>query len=162
MGKSLRRSLRSAIYAAVLLSALGHVSAALAQSDESGPALSAEEVSACLCLQQEIDELRRETELQGALRQERKAELSQIDQQIERNRVVVDVGNPEAVKSLQQLVARQQMLRDLLRNDIRQSQQASIERLNARVATYNEKCTTRPMFKLEVERAQANLQCPAL
>lgn len=166
MGNDPRRNRRLMIHAAILVWILGPAAGALAQSDTApgaiGPALSVEEVSACLCLQREIDGLRRETELQGALRQDREAELSQIDQQIEQRRVAMDVNNPEAIAYLQRLVARQQMLRDLLRNEVHLSRQESVERLNARVKSYNEQCTTRPMFKLDVERVQAKLQCPAL
>lgn len=161
MNQDRRCGLRVAVRAAIFALGLAPVgTAAFAQSGAAGTPLSAEEIRACLCLEQAITDLRRETDMQQSLRDERVTELNQVDQEIEQRRVTMDGSDPAAVQEMQHLVARQQMLRDLLHSEVGDAYRDRIKELNSRVALYNEQCTTRPMFKIEVERAKENLQCP--
>ncbi len=160
MSQDRRRGGRAAGRAAIVALGLTLGGGALAQPPEVGELLSPEQVRACLCLGQRIDELRQDVALQESLSKEREAELSAIDREIERRRATVNVDGPAAVQELQRLVARQQTLRDLLRTELRGAHRDRVRRLNDRVETFNRLCAGRLTAGFETDRRKANPQCP--
>jgi nucleotide-binding universal stress UspA family protein len=61
---------------------------------------------------------------------------------------------------LQDLIAQQIALRNLIQLQIRPAYTQQLNQLRATIETYNAQCTTRPRYVLDVEKAQQNLVCP--
>jgi hypothetical protein len=116
-----------------------------------GPAMSPDEIAACLCQKQALEQQRASLDAQGTLLQERQLELSNLDTEIKRQ---------SAALSSSDAVAQQIALRNLIQLQIRPSYNQQVGALTQVIETYNAQCTTRPRYKLDVDRAEQNLTCP--
>jgi hypothetical protein len=119
--------------AAACLFAVGAAPPALAQS-------ASERVRECTCLKLGIEEGRREIDLQGAMIDERQAELDDLLRQIETLRPRINPEDLAAVESFKRLLERQQALRGFLQRELRPAQSARIGSFNEAVAFFNGNC----------------------
>jgi hypothetical protein len=157
-------SLVPCVLAAVLLlggSGPGWLSPAKAQSQvPAGPAMTPDEIAACLCQKQALDQQQSNVDVQGGLLQERQKELNNLDAEIKRQATSLSPNDTVGQQLLQQLIGQQIALRNLIQLQIRPAYNQQANQLREMVGTYNTQCTGRPRYVLDVEKAQQNLQCP--
>jgi hypothetical protein len=135
---------------------------ALAQSQPpAGPAMKPDEIAACLCQKAVLDQQQSNTDVQGGLLQERQQELTNLDTQIKAQAARTPSSDLVGQQVLQDLIAQQIALRNLIQLQIRPAYNRELNQLRTTIETYNAQCTTRPRYVLDVEQAQQNLVCPA-
>ncbi len=127
----------------------------------SGPAMTPDEISACLCQKQSMEQQRDALDTQGGLLQERQQELSNLDAAIKRQAAALSSSDVVGHQVLQDLIAQQIALRNLIQLQIRPAYNRQAIGLQQVIETYNAQCTTRPRYVLDAERAEQNLVCPA-
>ncbi len=159
-----RLLLPSAFAAAVLMpngEGTGWSSTAHAQSQQPvGPAMTTEEIAACLCQKEELDRQQSNVDVQGGLLQERQQELTNLDAQIKQQAARTPSTDHVGQQVLQNLIAQQIALRNLIQLQIRPAYNQQLNQLRQTIETYNGQCTTRPRYVVDVEKAQENLVCP--
>jgi hypothetical protein len=133
---------------------------ATAQSAPAGPAMTPDEIAACLCQKEVLDQQQSNAEVQGGLLQERQQELTNLDTQIKAQAARTPSGDTVGQQVLQDLIAQQIALRNLIQLQIRPAYTQQLRELRTIIETYNAQCTTRPRYVLDVEKAQENLVCP--
>jgi hypothetical protein len=153
----------SALLAAFLLGAggAGWSPAVHAQSQApAGPAMSPEEIAACLCQKEVLDQQQSNVDVQGGLLQERQHELNNLDAQIKQQAARTPSTDTVGQQVLQDLIAQQIALRNLIQLQIRPVYTQQLGELRQTIESYNAQCTTRPRYVIDVEKAQQNLACP--
>lgn len=135
-------------------------SRATAQSAPAGPAMTPDEIAACLCQKEVLDQQQSNAEVQGGLLQERQQELTNLDTQIKAQAARTPSSDTVGQQVLQDLIAQQIALRNLIQLQIRPAYTQQLRELRTIIETYNAQCTTRPRYVLDVEKAQENLVCP--
>ncbi|HET6157282.1 MAG TPA: hypothetical protein VFE34_02970 [Dongiaceae bacterium] len=154
------------LYPAILAAALilvtgGWFHQAHAQSQPpAGPAMTPEEIATCLCQKQVLDQQQSNVDAQGGLLQERQQELTNLDAEIKRQAAGLSSSDAVGQQLLQDLIAQQIALRNLIQLQIRPGYNQQVNQLRDTIANYNTQCTTRPRYVLDVEKAQQNLMCP--
>lgn len=134
---------------------------AVAQSQPpAGPAMTPDEIAACLCEKDALDQLQANVDVQGGLLQERQQELTNLDAEIKRQAAGLSSSDAVGQKLLQDLIAQQMALRNLIQLQIRPAYNQQVNALKQSVDGYNTQCTTRPRYVLDVEKAKQNLICP--
>lgn len=132
-----------------------------AMAQATGPAMTPDEVAACLCQRESMDQRRDELDTQGALLEERQKELNSLGAEIKRQAVSLPASDVVGQQVLQDLIAQQIALRNLIQLKIRPAYNKQARDLSQAIETYNAECTTRPRYRLDVEQAEQNLVCPA-
>jgi len=154
-----RLLLSTALLVAIALG--GWLPRAAAQSTPpAGPAMTADEIAACLCQRELLDAQQSNADVQGGLLQERQQELTNLDTQIKAQAARTPSSDTVGQQVLQDLIAQQIALRNLIQLQIRPAHTQQLNQLRATIETYNAQCTTRPRYVLDVEKAQENLVCP--
>jgi hypothetical protein len=139
----------------------GWSSRAAAQSTPpAGPAMTPDEIAACLCQKEVLDQQQSNVDVQGGLLQERQQELTNLDTQIKAQAARTPSSDLVGQQVLQDLIAQQIGLRNLIQLQIRPAYTQQLNQLRGTIETYNAQCTTRPRYVLDVEKAQQNLVCP--
>ena len=134
---------------------------AMAQSTPpAGPAMTPDEIAACLCQKEALDQQQSNAEAQGGLLEERQQELTNLDTQIKAQAARTPSSDTVGQQVLQDLIAQQIALRNLIQLQIRPAYTQQLNQLRTIIETYNAQCTTRPRYVLDVEKAQENLVCP--
>ena len=146
----------------LIAAALGSWSprAAAQSTPPAGPAMTPDEIAACLCQKETLDAQQSNTDVQGGLLQERQQELTNLDTQIKAQAARTPSSDLVGQQVLQDLIAQQIALRNLIQLQIRPGYTQQLNQLRATIESYNAQCTTRPRYVLDVERAQENLVCP--
>jgi hypothetical protein len=132
---------------------------ALAQA--TGPAMTTPEIRACLCQQQALQQQQDLVDTQGGLLDERQQELTSLDAEIKRQAAALPSSDAVGQQVLQDLIAQQMALRNLIQLDIRPKQNRALADLRQTIETYNAQCTTRPRYAYDSEEAEKDLVCPA-
>jgi hypothetical protein len=139
----------------------GRFPTAEAQSQPpAGPAMTPDEIAACLCQKEVMDQQQSNLDVQGGLLQERQQELTNLDAQIKQQAVRTPSSDLVGQQVLQDLIAQQIALRNLIQLQIRPAYTQQLNQLRQTIEGYNAQCTSRPRYVLDVERAQQNLVCP--
>ena len=125
-----------------------------------GPAMTPDEIAACLCQKEALDQQQSNAEVQGGLLQERQQELTNLDTQIKAQAARTPSSDQVGQQVLQDLIGQQIALRNLIQLQIRPAYTQQLNQLRATIETYNAQCTSRPRYVLDVEKAQQNLVCP--
>ena len=158
-----RLLLPSAAVAALMLGGTGPgwSPSAYAQSQQpAGPAMTTDEIAACLCQKEELDRQQSNVDVQGGLLQERQQELNNLDAQIKQQAARTPSTDVVGQQVLQDLIAQQIALRNLIQLQVRPAYNQQLNQLRSTIETYNGQCTTRPRYVIDVEKAQENLVCP--
>ena len=124
-------------------------------------AMSADQVRVCLCEQQAMTVLRQRVDTAKATydeRTQREQRLSQQIEQLQASTAATDLATQDQIRDLLDLRGR--VSRDRMQTALPGWQQAA-RNLDAVVQDYNANCL-RPMYKTDIDQAQANLVCPAL
>ena len=152
------------LFSSVLLIALvlgsSSLPAAAQSTPPAGPAMTPDEIAACLCQKQVLDQQQSNVEVQGGLLQERQQELTNLDTQIKAQAARTPSSDTVGQQVLQDMIAQQIALRNLIQLQIRPVYTQQLGQLRATIETYNAQCTARPRYVLDVEKAQENLVCP--
>jgi len=153
--------LASAAGVLLMLGAGGGIPQAQAQSQPpAGPAMTPEEIATCLCQKDALDQQQSNVDVQGGLLQERQQELTNLDAEIKRQASGLSSNDTVGQKLLQDLIAQQMALRNLIQLQIRPAYNQLVNQLRTTIETYNAQCTQRPRYVIDLEKAQQNLQCP--
>lgn len=140
---------------------IGGLRRAQAQSQTpTGPAMTSDEIAACLCQKQDIEQQQANLDVQSGLLQERQQELNNLDVQIKQQALKTPSTDLVGQQVLQDMIAQQIALRNLIQLQIRPAYNKQVIALRETIATYSTQCTTRPRYVLDVERAEQNLSCP--
>lgn len=134
--------------------------AAAQSTPPAGPAMTPDEIAACLCQKETLDQQQSNADVQGGLLQERQQELTNLDTQIKAQAARTPSSDTVGQQVLQDLIAQQIALRNLIQLQIRPAYTQQLNQLRTTIETYNAQCTTRPRYVLDVEKAQQNLVCP--
>lgn len=134
--------------------------AAAQSTPPAGPAMTADEIAACLCQREVLDAQQSNVDVQGGLLQERQQELTNLDTQIKAQAARTPSSDTVGQQVLQDLIAQQIALRNLIQLQIRPAYTQQLNQLRTTIETYNAQCTTRPRYVLDVEKAEQNLVCP--
>jgi len=154
-----RQLVPSALLIALALGG-GSLPAAAQSTPPAGPAMTPEEIAACLCQKEVLDQQQSNVDVQGGLLQERQQELTNLDTQIKAQAARTPSSDTVGQQVLQDLIAQQIALRNLIQLQIRPAYTQQLNQLRTTIETYNAQCTTRPRYVLDVEKAQQNLVCP--
>jgi hypothetical protein len=125
-----------------------------------GPAMTSDEIAACLCQKELLDQQQSNVDVQGGLLQERQQELTNLNAEIKRQAAGLSSADVVGNALLQDLIAQQNALRNVIQLQIRPAYNQQVNQLRATIEGYNTQCTTRPRYVLDVERAEQNLACP--
>ena len=125
-----------------------------------GPAMTPDEIAACLCQKDTLDQQQSNVDVQGGLLQERQRELTNLDTQIKQQAARTPSNDAVGQQVLQDLIGQQIALRNLIQLQIRPAYNQQANQLRQTIESYNAQCTTRPRYVLDVEKAQQNLVCP--
>jgi hypothetical protein len=153
----------SALIAALVLgdAGTGWSRQALAQSQTpAGPAMTSDEIAACLCQKEVLEQQQSNVDVQGGLLQERQQELTNLNAEIKRQAAGLSSSDVVGNALLQDLIAQQNALRNVIQLQIRPAYNQQVNQLRATIESYNVQCTTRPRYVLDVEQAEQNLACP--
>jgi cell division protein FtsB len=154
-GMTSKRGLAAVAPAALLLGAVvlfGRPAAAQ-------QALTVEQIQACLCEDQAMTVLRQRNDAAKARYDSLTQRENTLSQQIDQLQSTITVNDLAAQDQLRELIdIRASISQDRMRNAL-PAWQAAARQLDAVVQDYNLKCT-RPMYKMDLQRAQANLSCP--
>jgi membrane-bound lytic murein transglycosylase len=134
--------------------------AAAQSTPPAGPAMTPDEIAACLCQKEALEQQQSNAEVQGGLLQERQQELTNLDTQIKAQAARTPSSDQVGQQVLQDLIAQQIALRNLIQLQIRPAYTQQLNQLRTIIETYNAQCTGRPRYVLDVEKAQENLVCP--
>lgn len=156
------------LFPAILLAALvlggdgtGWFRQAQAQSQPpAGPAMTPDEIAACLCQREVLEQQQSNVDVQAGLLQERQQELTNLNTEIKRQAASLSSSDAVGQQVLQDLIAQQTALRTLIQLQIRPAYNQQVNQLRETIANYNGQCTARPRYVLDVEKAQQNLVCP--
>jgi hypothetical protein len=125
-----------------------------------GSALSVTELRDCLCMDQQMSNMRGDLSIRQDLLNERQQELANIDQQVKSQATSLAPGDAVGHRVLEDLLAQQQAIRNSIQSSLRPAYNSLVNQLNATVAQYNGQCVNRPRYAADVNAAQQNLQCP--
>jgi hypothetical protein len=161
MAVNARASSRAGFAAAVPVVFLLAASVLAPRPAAAQQALTVDQVRACLCDQQALTVLRQRVDTAKATYDERTQREQRLSQQIEQMQASVGPNDLSAQDQLRELLdLRGRVSRDRMQTALPAWQQAA-RNLDAVVQNYNTICT-KPMYKMDVEQAQANLVCPAV
>jgi len=152
------------LFSSVLLIAIalgGSSLPATAQSTPpAGAAMTPDEIAACLCQREVLDQQQSNLDVQGGLLQERQQELTNLDTQIKAQAARTPSSDQVGQQVLQDLIGQEMALRNLIQLQIRPAYTQQLSQLRTTIDTYNAQCTARPRYVLDVEKAEQNLVCP--
>jgi parvulin-like peptidyl-prolyl isomerase len=152
------------LFPTVLLAAIALGSwsppAAAQSTPPAGPAMTSDEIAACLCQREVLDSQQSNVDVQGGLLQERQQELTNLDTQIKAQAARTPSSDTVGQQVLQDLIAQQIALRNLIQLQIRPAYTQQLNQLRTTIETYNAQCTGRPRYVLDIEKAEQNLVCP--
>ncbi|HEY8013445.1 MAG TPA: hypothetical protein VIE70_06040 [Dongiaceae bacterium] len=124
-------------------------------------ALTVEQVGTCLCEQQAITVLRQRADTAKATYDERTQREQHLSQQIEQMQASIGPNDLSAQDQLRELLdLRGRVSRDRMQTALPGWQQA-VGNLNVVVQDYNANCL-KPIYTMDVKKAQANLSCPPI
>lgn len=119
------------------------------------------EIAACVCLRRAVDALSAEMTAKQQGLADLRAELERATAQLEAARDRMDVNDPQAGAHFREMLAHRDALFRRANGDAVTDAGSAVERFNRRSAEYNSRCANRPMDPGLLERAQANVNCPA-
>jgi hypothetical protein len=132
--------------------------AARAQAPPRSP--EADEIAACLCLQQALDASRADMNGRRQAYLTAQSEVAQIDAQLQSERARMDVNNPQAVAQFRQLLERRDAAfrrsSALAGDDLH----GATERYSAHANEFNARCANRPRNPDLLRAVEATLTCP--
>jgi len=129
---------------------------ALAQA----PSPEAAEIASCMCLKRTVDDLNADMAAKKRALDEAAAKLADLDARLDAERARVDVNDPQGVARFRQMLEQRDVVFRQVTGAVGEAARSAVERYNARVGEYNNRCTNRP-FNADLSRqVAATLVCP--
>lgn len=125
-----------------------------------GPIPEASDIASCLCLGRTVNALNAEMAGQQAAYRANRAELAQLDAQLDSERATLDVNNPEAVAQFRALLARRDAAFRRGTGLAAGTLSSVVQRYNGSVNEYNARCANRPRDPVLLRNVEATLVCP--
>jgi hypothetical protein len=119
------------------------------------------DVRQCLCLERGVGALNQEVGARGRIYEDGARELQQLDADIERRRQSMNTENAAEVDAFRQMFDRRQALYARVNNELIGDYQATVERYNRSVASFNQTCSGKSYYPPTVAAVQPTLSCPA-
>jgi hypothetical protein len=120
-----------------------------------------EEVRACICLEQGLQQLGGEVSARQRIYEDRRQELSRLDAEIARMRQSMNPENAAEVAAFRQLLDRRNATFDAFSRGATDDYSAAVESYNRVVAQYNQRCYGRGLDPAVTATVRQNLVCPA-
>jgi ABC-type transporter Mla subunit MlaD len=118
------------------------------------------EISACLCLQQEVATLSAEKNQRTQALDAVSRQLSDLDSQLAQARANLNPNDPDAVARYKALLERRDAAYRQSIGQVHADAAQATARYNERVNEYNSRCAGRPFNSALVAEIQAHLSCP--
>jgi hypothetical protein len=155
---------------AAMAAALGVLAIAAAATAQMPPApLSpaplppqAAEIRDCLCLKAAIDVLGGDMAAKQQTLDGVRAQLAEVDAQMQAERARQDVNNPQWVAHFKRLLEQRDALFQRANAEASAALRDAVERYDARARDYTARCANRPMDAALLAQVQATLSCPPL
>jgi hypothetical protein len=161
MAKNARVSSRAGFTAAMPVVFILAASVLAPRPAAAQQALTVDQIRACLCEQKAMTVLRQRVDAAKATYDERTQREQRLTQQIDQMQSSITANDLSAQDQLRELLdLRGRVSRDRFQTALPAWQQ-SVRNLDAVVQNYNATCL-KPMFKMDIAQAQANLVCPAV
>jgi hypothetical protein len=120
-----------------------------------------DEIATCVCLRRAVDALGAEMTAKQQGLADLRSELERATTELEATRSRMDVNDPQAGAHFREMLAHRDALFRRASGDAVTDAGSAVERYNRSSEEYNSRCANRPMNPGLLERAQANLACPA-
>ncbi len=143
--------------------ALGVVVAAEARAQYAPVQPAEAEVAAarnCLCLDQAVNERKFELDVRNGIFEKARADMQSTEAEVERQRPLVNVDDPNQVDAFRSLLARRDAARQHYEFTAVPDQQRAVGQYNAVVAQLNAACQGRSFSTYAWTAARQNLVCP--
>ena len=124
-------------------------------------AMTVDEIRLCMCQEHELQDLRQQTATQQTRYNDARAQVQNLEAQIDKTRKTMDPSDDISVQILSEMIRQRDALNNQIRVTVYPETQAAVTKLNASVANYNQNCTQRSMLKTDVDNASRNLICPS-
>lgn len=130
-----------------------------ARAQALGEAMSVAEIQNCLCQKQQIDDYRRNLAVAQTVLQERQAELTGLQSQVEQQRANLSRSDSVGQQLLKDMMAQEREVRELIQMDLVPAYNAQVADMKVLVDAYNQQCTTKVQYPEDVKKAEAALNC---
>lgn len=154
-----RPFLPSAIAAVIGLCCVIQAGSAAAQS--STPPLTVEQIQACMCQEQYLNQSRPQVEAGQAMQREKQGQLDLLEAEIGMLRGSMDPNNVAQQEELRAKIYQSNLLRDQIRQQFGPAYLQMLRDFNTVARSYNENCANHRMIRVDVTAAASNLNCPA-
>jgi hypothetical protein len=119
-----------------------------------------QQVQACLCLEQRVNDLGTDIATRRQTYEQRRQEVSRLDSELASLRQRMNVDNPDDVAAYARLFDQRNAAFDALSRDVEPQYAASVERYNRAVADYNNSCYTQSYDATVLATVRPTLSCP--
>lgn len=127
-------------YGGLIVACLLAAGTVLAPPSAMAQSVASERIRECTCLKLEIEQSRREIDLQAGMIDERQGELEALTHDIDALRPRINPEDLAAVESFKRMLERQQALRSFLQRELRPIQATRISDFNEAVGFFNSNC----------------------
>ena len=131
-----------------------------ARAQSEGPALTVDQIRACICEKETIGLLRGQLADSQSAYDDRNAQIRQLTQKIDQMQETADPADASAQDQLSELMDLRARVEQQLNENALPKLEQSTRDLNNEVADYNSKCANRPMYDADQAAAHTNLVCP--
>jgi uncharacterized protein YlxW (UPF0749 family) len=131
-----------------------------ARAQSEGPALTVDQIRACVCEKEMIGLLREKLADSQSAYEDRNTQIQHLTQQIDQMQSTADPADASAQDQLTELMDLRARVEQQLNENALPKLQQSTRDLNNEVADYNAKCANRPMYDADQAAANTNLVCP--
>lgn len=131
-----------------------------ARAQSQGPALTVDQIRACVCEKEMIGLLREKLADSQSAYEDRNAQIQHLTQQINQMQATADPADASAQDQLSELMNLRARVEQQLNETALPALQKSTRDFNNEVADYNSKCANRPMYDADQAAANTNLVCP--
>jgi hypothetical protein len=119
------------------------------------------QIAECLCRHRSLDALGAAMQARRQAYEASKAEIGQLDAQMQRERAMMDINNQAAVAQFRQLLARRDTAYRRSSGPLASELASVVAQYNAAANDYNASCSNRPWSPILLNQVQATLTCPA-
>ena len=138
------------------------VEAGSAAAQSSTPPLTVDEIRACMCQEQYLNQSRPQIEAGQAMQREQQGRLDLLEAEIGVLRGSMDPNNVAQQEELKAKIYQSNQLRDQIRRQFGPDYVQMLREFNLVARSYNENCANHRMIRTDVTAAASNLSCPAV
>lgn len=147
---------------AAVIGLLCVVQSGSAAAQSSTPPLTVEEIQACMCQEQYLNQSRPQIEASQAMQREKQGQLDLLEAEIGVLRGSMDPYNVAQQEELRNKIFQSNQLRTQIRQQFGAAYLQTLRDFNAIARSYNENCANHRMIRVDVTAAASNLDCTAI